>query len=98
MSKITLDKNKPHAVIYGDDKGRVYAQGDHHFRTDGSLWRDPDVKESAAEKKAREEAEAAEAKRIADEEAAAKKALAEGATADEQLSKQLSTGSVTGAA
>lgn len=88
MSKITLDKSKDYATVYGDDKGRVYQQGDHHFRGDGSLWRDPDVKETAAEKKAREEAEAAADKRAADEAEAAKKAAGAGG-ADDQLTKQL---------
>jgi hypothetical protein len=88
MSKIQLDKSKPYGHIVGDTEGRVFEQGAHFFNGDGKLWVDPDHKETAAEKKAREADEAAEAKRIADEQVATEKA-AKDAENQSQLAAQL---------
>ncbi len=91
---LKLDRKQPFGQIFGDDQGRVYSQGEHHFKGDGTLWRDPKKKETDAERKEREAEEAAAA-----EAAAAEAKAAEGAgSTDDQLSKQLSTGSTGGAA
>ena len=93
MSKNKLYKTKPYGHVFGDTEGRVFDQDMRYFRGDGTLWRDPEAKESAAEKAQREAEEKADAKaeskRVADEAAAAKSAESN----DAQLSAQLSTSS-----
>lgn len=88
MSKLKLDRNKPFAQTFGDDKGRHFEQDGHTFTADGSLWVDPHApakKETHAERAEREKAEKEEADRL---EAEAKKPPAEA----DQLSKQLAEG------
>lgn len=89
-NSLKLDRTKDFASVIGDDQGRVYEQGHHFFRADGSLWHDPHKpapKETQEQRIAREKAEADEAKRV-QAEADANKAAG---GADDQLSKQLGT-------
>lgn len=80
-----LNRNEPFGQIYGDADGRHFEQDGAFYTQDGKLWRDPKAKESAADRAAREKAEAEEAQRLADEEAARKAA----AGGDDQLNAQL---------
>lgn len=92
MSKHTLNRNEPHATIFGDDQGRHFEQDGKFFTQDGKLWRDPAHKETAEEKKAREAQEKADAEAAAKAAEEAKKAQSN----DGQLSAQLSTENIGG--
>jgi hypothetical protein len=52
MAAPTFDRNRPHGTVFGDPEGRIYHQGDHFFRGDGTLWTEqataqPDADEPA---------------------------------------------------
>lgn len=43
-AKGRLDRNQPHAQVYGCEQGRIWEQGGRFFNGDGTPWRDPSGK------------------------------------------------------
>ena len=37
----TLDRSKPHGIVWGDDQGRAYEQDGVFFTATGDLWQPP---------------------------------------------------------
>lgn len=49
MAAPSLDRSRPFGTVSGDSEGRIYAQGEHFFHADGTLWSPPASAEAAPE-------------------------------------------------